>query len=466
MRTCFCSICFLVAHLVAAQHYSTVNFKSSDPVLDSGFAWAKRQALMYVHHGGDPVGPWYEASLPGRDAFCMRDVSHQLTGANMLGLSHINRNLLTKFVSSVGATRDWCGYWEIDKMDRPAPVDYTNDQDFWYNLPANFDVLNACYRQLEWTGERYVFDSLFQEFYIKTLDDYVQRWDTDRDGVMEGTASSVYPNRGIGSYNEGQNGMTGNDLIAAQYLGNISYLKLLERMGKLTERKYNKRATELWRAFHATWWNTSGFYEQFRTRDGKWLRNDPMQLLLLRWDFVPADRGALIVKNLLRQVGEMNVEMLSYFPREAFRYGDSESATNLLNTLTSPGLARREYPEVSFAALEAFAEGLMGIEAHAPDNSVRSLARLPKALSFARIEHLPIIGADISIEHRGESKSILINHSNHAISWDACLYSNGKTPLVNGKRRNGLRSVDVNGRGYVTIRLEVAPGGRVEVEVK
>ncbi|MFA6126609.1 MAG: hypothetical protein WC699_04845 [Bacteroidales bacterium] len=33
----------------------------------------------------DPVGPWYEAAEPGREAFCMRDVSHQSMGAHALG---------------------------------------------------------------------------------------------------------------------------------------------------------------------------------------------------------------------------------------------------------------------------------------------------------------------------------------------------------------------------------------------
>jgi len=31
------------------------------------------------------VGYWYEAALPGREAFCMRDVSHQSIGAETLG---------------------------------------------------------------------------------------------------------------------------------------------------------------------------------------------------------------------------------------------------------------------------------------------------------------------------------------------------------------------------------------------
>ncbi len=39
-------------------------------------------------------------------------------------------------------------------MNRPASADYKSDAEFWYNLPANFDVLDACYRMYLWTGNK------------------------------------------------------------------------------------------------------------------------------------------------------------------------------------------------------------------------------------------------------------------------------------------------------------------------
>lgn len=48
--------------------------------LNQVLEWAKEQALAYAFED-DPVGLWYEAALPGREAFCMRDVSHQSMGA-------------------------------------------------------------------------------------------------------------------------------------------------------------------------------------------------------------------------------------------------------------------------------------------------------------------------------------------------------------------------------------------------
>src|SRR5258708_3043401 len=58
-----------------------VVFHSSDTALENAFAWAKAMALHYRAGPGDPVGPWYESALPPRDAFCIRDVSHQCIGA-------------------------------------------------------------------------------------------------------------------------------------------------------------------------------------------------------------------------------------------------------------------------------------------------------------------------------------------------------------------------------------------------
>ena len=124
----------------AAAAAPQLQFSSSDQQLVRAFDWARKQALAYAF-AGDPVGLWYEAALPGRDAFCMRDVSHQSMGAQALGLSAYTYNLLHHFAAGISASRDWCSYWEINRENQPAPVDYANDTAFWYNLPANFDVL-------------------------------------------------------------------------------------------------------------------------------------------------------------------------------------------------------------------------------------------------------------------------------------------------------------------------------------
>src|SRR6266852_4537448 len=83
--------------------HSNLELKSSDTHLVEAFDWAKGQALAYVFDG-DPVGPWYEAALPGRRAFCMRDVSHQAAGAQALGLAKYTHNMLHRFAENISAS--------------------------------------------------------------------------------------------------------------------------------------------------------------------------------------------------------------------------------------------------------------------------------------------------------------------------------------------------------------------------
>lgn len=60
---------------LSAAAQSPVRFTTTDTTLQRTFDWACDMALSYVHDGSGPVGLWYEAALPGRDAFCMRGLA-------------------------------------------------------------------------------------------------------------------------------------------------------------------------------------------------------------------------------------------------------------------------------------------------------------------------------------------------------------------------------------------------------
>jgi hypothetical protein len=49
--------------------------------------------------------------------------------------------MLRQFAQHISASKKWCSWWEITGDGNPAPVDYKSDQNFWYDLPANFDVV-------------------------------------------------------------------------------------------------------------------------------------------------------------------------------------------------------------------------------------------------------------------------------------------------------------------------------------
>lgn len=427
MRNFTCIILLIIsAGWVEAQD-GKVSFTSDDKVLVEGFDWANNQAMAYVNRGSDPVGHWYEAALPRRFAFCMRDVSHQLVGAQMLGLADINKNLLNKFVVAVADSRDWCGYWEIDKWNRPAPVDYKTDQDFWYNLPANFDIIDACFRAYQWTGDSvYLKDPVYINFYEKSLNEYVNRWDPDGDGLMEGAKDST-TSRGLSSYNEEKFGKVGADLLAGQFIGNYDFAQMLKLRKKDAESAlYLQRAEYIRNHLNEQWWDSSeGLYHHYIRYDGTWLNDNQMMSFLLRWNVVPAVRTNAVLDHLLLVYQKSGVEMNTYYPLEFYRAGRKEEGYSLLTRLMSPDLKRREYPEVSYAVLETVAMGVMGIEPDAATWTIKTTSRLTDKTRWAEIKDLPLFDGTINLRHEGNASSKLTNNTTRKITWRAVSH-NGK----------------------------------------
>jgi len=416
----------LAAILLAVAAYSQdakISFSSDDQALVKGFIWAKQQAMAYVFRNNDPVGPWYEAALPKREAFCMRDVSHQLVGAQLLGLADINKNLLSKFVAAISESRDWCGYWEINRYNLPAPVDYKSDQDFWYNLPANFDIIDACYRAWLWTGDSiYLTDPVFVNFYKKSLNEYVGRWDRDGDGLMEGNPDST-SSRGLSSYNEEQSGRVSADLIAAQYIGNLDYSRMLVLKKQAGPSKdYLSRANKIKDQLNSHWWDADKkLYHHYIRYNGKWLDDKQMMVFLLRWDIVPPERAPAVVDHVIAGAFTNGTEMNTYYPLEAYRLGRAEVAYKLLIRLVSPEMKRREYPEVSYASIETYAMGLMGIEANAGTRAIRTKSRLTSATGWAELKDMPVFDGTITVRHDGLRKSTFTNNTKGIIRWEVIL---------------------------------------------
>src|SRR5690554_5278973 len=100
--------------IVALAKEPELIFSSSVSELNEAFNWSKKTALSFAHDGTDPVGLWYEAALPNREAFCMRDIAHQSIGGEILRLSNHNSNMLMRFAENISASKDWCTFWEIN----------------------------------------------------------------------------------------------------------------------------------------------------------------------------------------------------------------------------------------------------------------------------------------------------------------------------------------------------------------
>ena len=438
-----------------ATEKGRVGFSSSHEPLNEGFRWAKSQALAYVFEG-DPVGKWFEASLPGREAFCMRDVAHQAMGAMVLGLQDHVKNMFRKFAVSIAPSRDWAGYWEINRYDEPAPVDYRSDEDFWYNLPANFDLIQSMYRVYQWTGDQdYLEDPDFLAFYRHSLTDYVAAWDRDRDGIMESSPEDGI--RGIPTYWEGEGlrARTGADLVAAQFAANRAYAEILGLRGEEeAAASFEAVARRLRRFYNDEWWNPD--QGRFRTAilpDGSF-DDSPLplgQLYPLYFGIVePGPRREKVVERL--PDGGM-VELDAYLPEILYRNGAYDRAFGALMAQLDPFLRRREYPEVSFTALGHIVSGLMGVRPRASEGVIETKSRLTNDVKWIHVSHLPIYYNEISLRHEGRSMSRLGNESGPPLNWRAVFEGTYRTLLVDGEEREA------------TVRINPGEGRESWVEV-
>jgi hypothetical protein len=433
-------IIFFLCQYCGVYAQGGVTFKSTDVALQTAFFRAKEMALSYKGKPADPVGPWYESALPPRSAFCMRDVAHQSIGGEILGLNKENKNMLRLFVNNISEAKDWCSYWEINHLGKPAIEDYRNDKEFWYNLDANFDILNASWKLYLWTGDQeYIKGAGFENFHEKSVTDYIDRWVLQADSLLKrpthpnapipfNDKDSFHRCRGLPSYSEGvPNIKMGVDLVGAIYRGLMSYAAILEVKEQHDKAKlFKEKAAAYQKSIDALWWNDSvSRYNTFYSTDHKFGMDEGETFLLWFDALKEGERKEKTIQHLLSR--DWNIENLSYFPLIMYQNGQAEKAYGYMLHLTDPATARREYPEVSFGVIKGFTEGLMGIEADARLNQITTLYRGKKA-STSELKDLPVLMTSITVKHEGNTATTVSNNGQKKILWQPkFLDDKGKT---------------------------------------
>lgn len=453
---------------------ATVTFKSSDAALEKTFAWAKDMALHYKGDPTSPVGAWYEAALPSRDAFCMRDISHQSIGAEILGLSTENKNMFSLFAKSISDNKDWCSYWEINKFGKPAPEDYRNDKEFWYNLDANFDVINACWNLYLWTGdESYIKNPVFTNFYEKSVTDYIDHWVLDADSLL---TRPSYPNspvpfnikddfhrcRGLASYSEGvPNLKMGIDLVAAIYRGLQSYSNILKVNGQSKKAAfYQKKAIQYQQQIDQIWWDTNAsLYQTHYTRDGKFGKGEGEVFLLWFEALTDTIKIKKTIEHIISEQG--NVESTSYLPVLLYKHGFENKAYDYLLFLSDSNTKRREYPEVSYGVIEGIVQGHMGIEPDASQKMVTTLFRGKKETE-SELDNLPILNTIIDIKQETK-KTTFHNKGKTSIVWKAMFAGSHDELFINDTNIITKHEKDVSGNLYSFIVVSVSAGQTTKV---
>lgn len=452
-------------------------FKSSDTAIENTFKWAKAMALSYVGKSTDPVGPWYEAALPARSAFCMRDVSHQSLAGEILGLHAQNKNMFTLFSKNISENKDWCSYWEINKWGKPASADYRNDKEFWYNLTSNFDVITSLWKLYLWSGDRqYIEGNIFTKFYTKSLNEYIKRWTLSAGSLL---TRKPHPNapvpfnpedpfhvsRGLPSYAEGVANMkVGVDLLAALYRANLSYASILQLSGKQSlAQSYIKRGKTYQGKIYENWMiSKDSIFYTYYSNDGQFGVNQGEEFLLW-FDALKDKRSRHNTLNSLL-ASDMNVESTSYMPLFLYQNNMWDKAYQKLLFLSSPATARRTYPEVSFGVIEGIVQGLMGVEADARSQTITTLYRSTKNGS-ASLKKVPILGTTISITHQNAKSSIVQNNGNKYFIWKATFMGKKREANVDGKICVLTNSNDNNGDSISYVEVRVEPGSKIKILV-
>lgn len=480
----------------ATPFVSPLALSSSETKLVAAFSWAARQASAFAFTG-DAVGPWFEAALPGREAFCMRDVAHQAVGAHALGMQAHVRNMLHRFAQQVSAERDWASLWEIDRHGRPAHADYRNDRDFWYNLPANFDLLDAAWRMHLWSGDpAYLRDPDFVAFYDRSVTDYVERWALEPSRIMTRArimnrpatvdADARFTNaRGIPGYNEDtEEFVVGLDLLAAQHAGFAAYARIQEARGSTAAaREWLRKADEVKALVNERWWDpsTQSFFDYLSTSHTLGHRGPAAwNSAALYWPVATdAARQRAAVQSLVRQIRSSPsapIEEQSHHPEVLYRFGEPDAAYREILDLSRASRARREYPEVSFSVVGAVVTGVMGVSVdpvvpgresalleYFANPHVMTLPQLPSPSAWVELRHLPVRGNDVSVRHDGHTATTFTNNRGPALVWQAAFPGRVETLLVNGVRVKATAMTLPPGRVVSVTRVVVAPGTSVRV---
>lgn len=454
----------------------TLHFTSSDKHLEQTFNWGKEMALSYAHNGNDKVGYWYEAALPGRQAFCMRDASHQSIGAEILGLSKHNFNMMEKFAANISESKDWCSFWEIDKENNPCIADYLDDANFWYNLNANFDVIFACWRLYEWTGdERYLKNETLAKFYHLSVNEFVERWLLEPENMLlrtpemnaKTTTQGRYREvRGLPSYVENYPGLTNSsDLIASLYGGFKAYSDILATLGRKAEsKKCFLQAEEYRRHLEENWWNSEiNAYHTFWTKDNKFADGEGLTYMLWFNAAQETDRIRGTINKMMARKN-WNIENVSHFPLLWYRYNHVDEAYDILKNIST--MHRSEYPEVSYGMIEGIISGTMGI---VPSASKKEVITLPKFANeneqgYAQIENLPILKGYINVRHDGNKATRFVNNTPTDITWQAAYMGESKQIEVNGKKQNAQTRTDIMGNKISYVEIKVPAGATAQAK--
>ena len=405
----------------AKRPESPLELETSDAKLAAAFAWAKGQALDYVFPAAvhdDPVGDWYEAALPSRFAFCMRDVSHQATGAQALGLAAFNRNMLGKFARGDQPVARFLLLLGDRQVGPAGPGRLQERQGLLVQpagqlrrprrllAPVPLDGRQGLYRG---PGLPRVLSPDGQGLY-RSLGQGRRRHPRASPGVRQPRARRLRRRAVLGP--DGVSAPTSSPPMARAF---DSYAAILEVRGEARggRGRFRERAAALEeRVTRREWWNEArGQVRRLgRSRAARSSSRTCSGTASSRSTSAssPPGRGATRRSAASWDAEPEGIEIESYLPEIFYRYGADEAAYAEILALSDPAKKRREYPEVPFAVIGAIATGLMGVRPDAADADRRDALAAHGRDGLGRAAGTcPSSTAVIDVRHDGRRRTTL-----------------------------------------------------------
>lgn len=443
---------------------SNLTLNSSSTFLNNTFTWAKGQALSLVQTGNSGDIACYWAGYLSRNAFYGRDTAHQMFGAHLLGLDNENFTMLKQFAGSATSARIYYPLWSFGFDGSIFATDYKSDTNFVRELPTPFELVERAYQQYLWTNNtNYINDSTLWTYYQNTLGNFITNHDQNSNGLADENNSGSFWN-GIPTYNEqsGEYGIEAGDSAGSQLQATLAYSNIQKARGDSTGAATTlATANNLKNYFNTNWFDTSaGRYIRVKSttttysdfgKENSWFM--PMKLIIGAGQ--AADSYVDYVNSSVHLRTQFNVEAYSYLPEAFFKWGHNEQGWSWLQYIMN---SRNTYPEISYTIIGHIADGLMGITPNAPNNSISTLPRLPQALTWVELNHIPLGTNDVYVKHdlNGNKTTFTNNSGSATISWNAQFYGDFSSLNVNGTSQPAYNTV-INGKtvSYVTVSVPV-----------
>lgn len=436
--------------------------------------------------------PSYWAGYYDRTAFYIRDFVHQAPGAEYLGYSEENYEMLKSFVSLAGRETNWYAPWALNFDGSIYYMDTPNHKNFVRELPAQYELVETICKLYMITGDKRYIEQSFLNFAEMVLNDFTENLDgivfSERNGIPEGVGNLW---KGSASYNESGKAMAeAGDCIAALYKALACYGQLLSSLNNSEKSaEYLLRAQKLKQYFNDVWSVApDGKYAFGIDKNGikhyEWTKSprgiiggETCFIMPLKHLIEAGERNNRLLdyideKAKNKKTCMQNIESYTYLPQVFFSYRKAENAWHWIKFIgdrihsqhikASQG-ENGDYPEVSYTTISHVIEGLIGFSADIPNKRVETFPCLPGEINDISVQELNLreYSFDVSVSKNSAS---LTNKSKSSISWKCGFEGRIDKLAVNG-RENECSRETVDGVDCSFVTVTVSPDSTVSVSL-